>query len=326
MSVIKTILMFSGQGSQYFHMGRELFDTNNTFRQWMLRLDGLVRDLSGESVIEAVYAERRSRSDTFDRTLLTHPAIFMVEYSLAQSLIEANIVPDVVLGASLGSFTAATLAGCIDVEAAMTAVVKQATALEACCEPGGMLAVLSDPALFAEDFLCSRSELAGINFASHFVISARQSQLAVMEAELQRRNVIHQRLPVSFAFHSQWIDDAQAPFRSFMRSLRPRRAALPLACCDRANVIPDLSDDYFWSVARQPIRFKETLALLEQSSASSGVTHRYIDAGPAGTLATFVKYGLPATSRSTVHSVLTPFGQDQRNLSNLLALYRPPAG
>lgn len=319
MSLFKTVFMFSGQGSQYFQMGRELFESNDIFRQWMIRLDGLARELSGESVIETLYSSGRSRSDPFDRTLLTHPAIFMVEYSLARSLLHAGITPDLVLGASLGSFTAATVAGCIDVEEAMTAVVKQATALETCCEPGGMLAVLADPALFEEDFIQRHSELAGVNFASHFVISATRPALPEIEARLAQRAVIHQRLPVSFAFHSKWIDAAQAPFESFMRSIRLRRSRLPLACCDGAAVVSDLPEGYFWSVARHPIRFRETLARLEQSSDESRIPQRYIDVGPAGTLATFLKYGLPAGSRSTVHTILTPFGQDQRNLTTLLA-------
>jgi len=65
---------------------------------------------------------------------------------------------------------------------------------------------------------------------------------------------------------------------------------------------------------RRPIRFRESTARLEQRGAC-----RYIDVGPAGTLATFLKYGLPATATSTVHSILTPFGFDQKNLAALLA-------
>ncbi|MBZ5525861.1 MAG: acyltransferase domain-containing protein, partial [Acidobacteriia bacterium] len=110
----KTVFMFSGQGSQYFQMGRGLYDNNKTFREWMIRLDGIARDLCGRSVIEALYSDAQRRADPFERTLLTHPAIFMVEYSLAQSLICSGVLPDMVLGVSLGSFAAAAVAGFID--------------------------------------------------------------------------------------------------------------------------------------------------------------------------------------------------------------------
>jgi acyl transferase domain-containing protein len=306
--------MFSGQGSQYFQMGRALFDENSTFRNWMVRLDGIVRELAGSSVVDSLYVDGRGKGEVFDRTLLTHPAIFMVEYSLAQTLSHAGVVPDVTLGASMGSFAAATVADFIDVEDALTAVIRQASTLEACCSPGGMLAVLADPALFAEEFLSSHCELAAVNFASHFVVSAKQDRIAEIELELKNRSVTFQRLPVSFAFHSQWIDNAKVPFESFMKSIRRTTGKLPLMCCDQAIVLDELPDDYFWRIARHPIRFREAITQLEHKGA-----YRYIDVGPAGTLATFLKYSLPATSKSSVHSILTPYGHDQKNFAALLA-------
>jgi bacillaene synthase trans-acting acyltransferase len=310
----ETVFMFSGQGSQYFHMGKALYDSNDTFREWMVRLDGIARRLSGSSVLEALYSAARGKGEPFDRTLLTHPSIFMVEYSLAQSLIRAGVRPDMVLGVSMGSFAAAAVAGFIGVEDALTAVIRQAAALEEWSEPGGMIAVLADPALFAEDFLSSRSELAAVSFSSHFVVAARQTELAGIEASLKISNVGHQRLPVAFPFHSRWIDQAKAPFVTFMRSIRCEQNRLPLVCCDQTEILAGLTDEYFWNVVRHPIRFRETIARLEREGS-----RRYIDVGPAGTLATFLKYGLPAATKSTVHAILTPFGVDQKNLAAVSA-------
>src|SRR5262245_63688851 len=164
MDLSATVFMFSGQGSQYFHMGRALYDDNDTFRDWMIRLDDIARGASGRSVIETLYSDAHGKGDPFDRTLLTHPAIFMVEYSLAQSLMRAGVWPDIVLGASLGSFAAAAVAGFIGVEDALTAVMRQATALEECCEPGGMIAVLAIPACFRMDSSRVRANLGQFNF------------------------------------------------------------------------------------------------------------------------------------------------------------------
>lgn len=315
-----TVFMFSGQGSQYFQMGKELFEKNETFHGWMVRLDEMAGRSSGDSIVDTLYSSARGKSDPFDRTPATHPAIFIVEYSLAQTLIEAGVQPDMVLGASLGSFAAAAIAGFMDVEDALSAVIRQATAIEERCEPGGMIAVLADPALFAEEFLRGHSELAAVNFSSHFVVTAKGSELARIETELKGRAVGHQRLPVSFAFHSRWIDEARAPFVSSMRPVGRKRNRLPLVCCDQAAMVTELSDDYLWDVVRHPIRFRETIAMLERQGAC-----RYIDAGPAGTLATFLKYELPKTTRSTVHAILTPYGLDQKNLAAVSASLRQPA-
>ena len=306
--------MFSGQGSQHYQMGRPLYDANATFRDWMDRLDLTARQCSGLSVVEALYGPTSRKSDPFDRTLLTHPAIFMVEVALAKCLIEEGLEPDMVLGASLGSFAAAAIAGAISVEDGLRAVVFQAGVLEETCSPGGMIAVLADPALFAEPFLRETSTLAGVNFATHFVVSARQSDLAAIEAELKMRNVAHQRLPVSFPFHSEWIEPARARFGAFMQSIVRKRSFLPIVCCDRAEVIGDVSGEYFWNVARRPIRFREAVSLLEAERP-----RRYVDIGPGGTLATFLKYGLPADSRSDARPVMTPFGTDLKNIASILA-------
>jgi acyl transferase domain-containing protein len=308
--------MFSGQGSQYFQMGRELFEKNETFRDWMIRLDDIPRHVSGKSVIEVLYSDVYGKGDRFDRTLLTHPAIFMVEYSLAETLVEAGVRPDMVLGVSLGSFAAAAVAGFIGFEDALTAAVRQAMAFENYCEPGGMTAVLADPGLFAEEMFRGRCELAAVNFSSHFVISTRCAELEAIEAALDKHNISYQRLPVSFPFHSQWIEDAKTPFDSFMRSVPRKQGRLPLACCQQTTILSSLPENYFWDVARGPIRFRETIAQLEQQGA-----HRYIDVGPAGTLATFLKYAVPET-KSAVHAILTPFGFDQKNLAALLATIR----
>jgi bacillaene synthase trans-acting acyltransferase len=318
----QTVFMFSGQGSQYHQMGRDLFDTHAVFRETMLRLDAAVYRLCGQRVVEAVYGSPASQ--VFDRTLLTHPAIFMVEYSMAQCLMQAGIQPDLCLGTSLGSFAAATVAGCLDVDDALLAVVEQAVALEASCLRGGMIAILAEPSLYREAFLSEHSEFAGANFDRHFAVSAAQGELEAIESGLKQRGLAFQRLPVSFAFHSRWIDGAQRQFSSAVRHVSCRRATVPIMCGERGELLDVLPDDYFWRVVRQPMRFGQALAGLERRGG-----HRYVDVGPSGTLATFVKYGLREGSASTVHPVLTPFGRDRVNLQALADFadsHRTPAG
>lgn len=308
----KTVLMFSGQGSHYYQMGKTLFAEHAIFRQWMITLDDLAEKRVGRRVIGQIYAS--DKTEVFDQILFTHPAIFMIEYSLAQCLLHEGVKPDLVLGTSLGSFCAAAVAGYITVEDALIAVIKQAEAFTAACEYGGMISILAAPLLYEENFLHEHCELAGVNFDSHFAVSAPQAALWVIEQALEQRGIIHQRLAVSFAFHSQWIEKAQQSFISFMSSIELKPTGLPLVCCEQREVLTQLPDDFFWRVVRYPIRFWETIKYLEQSGP-----YRYVDVGPSGTLATFVKYGLPSSSRSTAYPVLTPFDRAQGNLAALLA-------
>jgi acyl transferase domain-containing protein len=293
-------------------MGAALYEKSVLFRSTMQRMDRLVRDQGGYSVIDEIYRPGRAKSEVFNETFSTHPAIFMVQYALAQVLMDAGIAPDMVLGASLGSYVAATIAGCYSMEDALAAVVHQAQILGQCCPRGGMLAIFAAADLHREYALGRYSEIAAVNFAGHFVVAGEQNRLLEMEKVLLDKGVMYQRLPIEFAFHSQWIDAARAPFEAFSNDLHRSVPSLPLICCARGAVLDCLPADYLWSVARRPILFQQTIEELEKHG-----TYSYIDVGSSGTLATFLKYLLPRTSRSSACATLTPFGSELENIAAL---------
>ena len=181
------VFMFSGQGSHYYQMGRGLFEHNLVFQEWMLEGDKILSEMIGVSIIDQVYNNRYKKIDPFNRTLYTHPAIFLVEYALAQAVIDSGIEPDQVLGTSVGGFAAAALAGVMTFETALTAVVRQAEAIETLCPPGGMMAILNSPDLYFENPLFNENlELAGINFPSHFVVSGKPESLSDIQDLFKR--------------------------------------------------------------------------------------------------------------------------------------------
>jgi acyl transferase domain-containing protein len=305
---LKNVFMFSGQGSHYFQMGRMLYEEHPVFRRWMTSMDATVRDISGLSVIDELYRPERRKADDFGDIRLSHPAIFMVEYALAQTLIDADVQPDVVLGASLGMFVASALAGCVRPEAALAATVNQANLLHRHCPAGAMIAVLGSVALYEQLGLAAYCELAGINFDEHFVIATVPAHLPKVESLLRGRT--SQRLMVAYPFHSKWIEPVRRLIEDSMHSLQPRPARIPIACCARSVLLQTLPPDHFWHTVREPIRFQQTLQTLERHER-----YRYFDVGPAGTLATFAKYALGKESHARVHSVLSPFGRDSENLA-----------
>ncbi|RDD79785.1 [acyl-carrier-protein] S-malonyltransferase [Dyella tabacisoli] len=298
-------------------MGRELFESDAGFRATMQHADRVVHERCGESVLTALFAQDKGRDIPFDRLLHSHPAIFMVEYALATSLIDRGVRPDMVLGASLGAFAAAAVAGCIDADAALLAVIEQALALEAHGEPGCMIAVMGEPERFLTPELLALCELGANNFATHSVISLPQANLAAVESCLRRYGIAFQPLPVNFAFHSRWIDAARQPYQAFLRTLACRPGDIPIVCCAAGELMHSLPSGHFWSAVRDPIRFAQTISLIESQGS-----YRYIDVSPGGTMATFLKYGLPVGSTSQVHQVMSPFGDDMARLTELTAISR----
>lgn len=307
------VFMFSGQGSQYYQMARNLFETQPGFAHQLRMLDALAVRLLHRSVLEIVYDDRRSMSDAFGGTVFTHPAIFMVQYALAATLRERGIIPDYLLGASLGSLVAAAVGGCFDIESGLELVIRQAQILETHCRSGGMLAVLADPQLYHQTAqLREHCDLAGVNFHSHFVLSAPLEGLRLAADLLRNQRIAFQRLVLSHAYHSRWIGDAEQPLRALLQPVQFRPSSTTMVCCAQSAAISAISVDSLWRVLREPILFQQTILALEQRAS-----YRYVDLSPSGTLATFLKYALPGGSSSRVVSVLTPFGQDSQGFERI---------
>jgi len=307
------VFMFSGQGSQYYQMGKELFENNSVFRKWMHVLDTTVFMINGQSILDCMYNETKKKSDLFNQTLYTHPAIFMVEYSLAKVLLDRGIRPDYVLGTSIGEFASAAIANVMSFEESLLDLIKQAEVLEGQCEEGGMLAILYDSSLYYETpFIYENSELVSVNFHSHFVVSGQKNRLMMTEQYLKENNICCQALPVTQAFHSSLIDPAAGIYKDFLNNRTYNSPQLPFVSCTYADFLTKINNGYFWEVIRKPIEFQKTLKELEKSG-----NHIYLDLGPSGTLANFVKYNLPENSGSKSFSILSPFGQDLNNLRKI---------
>lgn len=301
----KTAFLFSGQGAQYFQMGRSLYEDNTTFRSWMDRMDAQVERTLGTSVLREIFGAR-GRAEPFDALRLTHPALFMVEYALARTVMELGVVPDTTLGASLGTLVALAVSGRLSMEAALALVVAQAELIEEDCPAGGLIAVMADPRLYwTSPVLRSLSVVAGQNFASHFVLAMPEPHLREVQEILRAADATHQLLPVLYPFHSPWMD----PVRERLIQACPAHAlgvgTLPLMCCALSGALEQPSPDYFWRVARDPIDFMRTIARMESLGAFD-----YVDLSPSGTLATFLKYqlGKERATESRFVSVMSPFG------------------
>lgn len=311
------IFMFSGQGSQYYQMGRELFAVNKTFQNWMLKADDICQDMTNISIVERLYDTQNPKNLSFSSTILSHPAIFMFEYALTQVLIENDIYPDLVLGASMGEFAAAAVADILSFEDALIAVITQAKALEQ-TSSGGMLAIFHDYHDYQkESYLHQNSELAAINFSKHFVVSGSDDHLNYIISELNQRDTTSQMLPVTHAFHSSLIDSAKKPFLEAIQHLELSAGRIPLISCVTKQMVTHFTPHHFWDTARSPILFKQTIEHLENKSPII-----YVDLGPSGTLATFVKYNLAQHSKSQPITLISPFTNDNSNLDKALIFLR----
>ncbi len=311
---IPVVFQFSGQGSQYRHMGRELFETEPVFRAALKRLDALVAPEFGGSVLARLYDLSHLASEAFTDTAASHPAIVMVELALAETLIAHGVTPDVLLGVSLGEYTAAVLAGGLEPQDCLPRLVAMARSA-AECEPGGMLAILAPPDLYESEPTLYRSlDLAARNYDSHFVLAGPLNALADAERLLAHREVPYQRLAVSHGFHSRLMDPSRQAFNALWSGVDLRPPRLPVISAALAGPLETVTAEHLWRAARQPIEFSATIAALESQSP-----HLYIDAGPSGTLHNFVRANPALAPQSHSLSLLTPFATDTRQFARVRA-------
>ncbi|MER7013157.1 ACP S-malonyltransferase [Saccharopolyspora sp. NPDC000359] len=314
------VFLFSGQGSQYHQMGRWLYEHDEVFRGVLDDLDAVVQRERGDSVVAHVYHPEHRLHDPFEDFRHSQPALFMVQYALSRTLAARGVEPDVVLGASLGEVVASAVAGAVDPADCLALLLRQVDLFQRVCPPGGMLAVLADPELFHTDpVLHRRGELAAVNSASNFVVAGFPDDLDRMAAHLDGEGVLHQRLPVPFAFHSAHIDPAEAEFKAAVSRLAPRAHRTRLLSATSGQDVHRPDADHLWRVLRDPFHLDRPV---EQLLREGG--YRFLDLGPSGSMANLIRSRLPA---GAALPLLSPFAKDGTLLDKALAstgTTRPP--
>jgi acyl transferase domain-containing protein len=295
--------MFSGQGSQFFNMGRELFASNKVFREHMLHLDSLASGVCGSTILGNVF-DNNQINRPFSRLRYSHPALFITQLSLAYTVMDAGLRPSFVIGASLGGIVSAVVAGAIAMNDALNAVCRQAILLEEECEAGAMIAVLAPEGAYRNSHaLITLSDLAAINSPETIVISTNARNTPLTARALAALGVDSATLDVVHPFHSRWLD----PIRDRLMSVGTvpvRKPRIPIVCCAAVQLITELPQDYLWRLARAPINLRGAILALEQHTNSI-----YIDLSPSGTMATIVKHNLAVGRRADVHAVLSRYSR-----------------
>lgn len=301
--------MYSGQGTQYYNMGKELYYSNEVFKKSMDYCDSLLQAELEESLVSILY-DKAKHTDSFDNVLYTHPAIFSIGYSLTQVLAAQKIFPDIVLGYSLGEFIAAVVAGIVSLEDALNMVVQQAKMLSMTCEKGGMMVIFDDLENFVYDEELNRGcTLSGVNYKNSYVISGKTERLRKVNTYLSNKSVISYILPVNYAFHSQGIESIKEEFCNLIKTVEYKTPEIPSFSCAKVGEMKNM-DNHFWEVIRNNIQFESlSTQLVGQEDCL------FVDVGPSGTLSNFIKNGFNGKVPS--FTTIDQYGKNIKSLNNL---------
>lgn len=329
--------MFTGLGTQYVNMAWELYQVEPTFRETVDRCCELLKPLIGLDLREVLYPNKNQTKSTpssgFDlrkmlgrdeqqadeatqklnQTCLTQPAIFVIEYALAQLWMEWGIHPVAMIGYSIGEYVAATLSGVLSLEDAITLVAKRAQMIQAL--PGGaMLAVpLSEEQV--RPLLNENLSLSAINGPAMSVIAGTTDAVNELAEQLTQKGLACRHLQSSHAFHSQMMEAIAESLTELVKTLNLQPPKIPYLSNVTGTWITQVqaTDPSYWTKHLcQPVRFADGIDRLWKQHQPV-----VLEVGPGQTLSSLVLQS--KFSEQSADKVVLPSLRDAYNQQSDLA-------
>ena len=260
-SVPQIAFLFTGQGSQYVGMGKQLYESQPVFRQTLERCDELLRVHTGlnHSLLEIMFDNTKAGTMLLHQTMYTQPALFALEYALAEMWKSWGIEPDVVMGHSVGEYVAACVAGIFSLEDGLKLIAERGRLMQALPEGAGTMAVL-----FANERLVATViepyarylSIAAINGPKNVVISGRRQAAEAVVGYLSKKGIKGTTLTVSHAFHSPLMEPILTPFKRVARSISYSAPQLTFISNLTGEAVNEALDAEYWTRhIREPVNF-----------------------------------------------------------------------
>ncbi|NET64240.1 MAG: alpha/beta fold hydrolase [Moorea sp. SIO1G6] len=309
--------MFPGQGAQYVNMGLELTHEISTFCDLIDRCSELLKPHLGIDLRHVLYPKQEQTNQATEQlkqTTITQPALFVIEYALAQLWMSWGVRPQAMIGHSIGEYVAACVAGVFSLEDALSLVALRGQMMQQL--PGGSMLAVPLPEQEVESLLGQELSLAVINGPSQSVISGPTDAIALLQNQLDQQGLEYRRLHTSHAFHSKMMEPILDSFTNQVKQVSLKPPQIPYLSNVTGTWITAeqaVNPRYWAQHLRQTVRFSQGVQqLLKQPETI------LLEVGPGRTLSTLTKrHSQKAVEQLVLTSVRHP-RQEQSDLSFLL--------
>ena len=275
--------LFTGQGSQYWGMGRELFETQPLFRSILQQCDQILTARAEIPLLDLLYSEQEQTTDQLSQTKYTQPALFAIEYALAKLWQSWGVTPKALIGHSVGEYVAACIAGVFSLEEGLILTAARGRLMQALPANGTMVAVQCDQQTIAPMLADYPQQvtIAGFNAPQSLVLSGDNSAIETIISALESQQIKCYPLAVSHAFHSALMEPMLADFAKIAETIEYKtpNPQFSLISNVTGEAITHIDADYWVNHIRQPVHFAQGMETLDTLGIST-----FIEIGAKPTL------------------------------------------
>jgi acyl transferase domain-containing protein len=316
--------VFTGQGAQWWAMGQQLIEREPIFRETIQKIDQLISKLADWSLLEEM--TRDEATSSINETYIAQPAIFGLQVALVELWKSWGIVPERVIGHSVGEVAAAYCAGIYSLEDAVTVVVHRSRLQHTTGGNGGMLAA-GVSAATARKMIGDRAEqvaIAAINSPTLVTLSGDTAPLQEVADHLEEQAKFFRWLPIDYAFHTHQMDPIKDELLTALAGIDPQPGNIPMISTVTGGVLlgEKLDAMYWWRNVREPVLFATGMAacLAGPKDANDGV---FLEIGPHPALRSSIEDCVADHNQkaTVLHTLRRKTDESEQILVNLAGLH-----